>query len=128
MPNPEKIPEKIETQYFKFAEPPNQMVLESSEKLESITIAYETYGKLNEQKSNAILVLHALSGDAHAAGLRKGDQTPGWWNDLVGPAKGIDTNKYFVVCSNVLGGCMGTTGPSSTNRKTGKPYGTDFPI
>jgi homoserine O-acetyltransferase len=96
--------------------------LESGEKLGPITLAYETYGELNAQKSNAILVVHALSGDAHAAGSN------GWWENLIGPGKGIDTNKYFVVCSNVIGGCRGSTGPSSTNPKTGKPYGLSFPL
>ena len=91
-------------------------------------MAYETYGCLNEQKSNAILILHALSGDAHAARLSEQDPTPGWWESMIGPGKGLDTNKYFVICSNVLGGCKGSTGPSSANLKTGKPYGTDFPI
>ena len=91
-------------------------------------MAYETYGRLNEQKSNAILVLHALSGDAHAARLSEQEPTPGWWDSMIGPGKGLDTNKYFVICSNILGGCKGSTGPSSNNPKTGKPYGTDFPI
>ncbi len=98
------------------------MPLESGEKLGPITLAYETYGTLNKQKTNAILVLHALSGDAHAAGAG------GWWDSLIGPGKGLDTNKYLVICSNVIGGCKGSTGPSSTNPKTGKPYGADFPI
>ena len=96
--------------------------MESSEKLGPITLAYETYGKLNPQKSNAILILHALTGDAHAAGAG------GWWENLIGPGKGIDTDKYFVVCSNVLGGCKGSTGPESINPKTAKPYGLDFPL
>jgi homoserine O-acetyltransferase/O-succinyltransferase len=96
--------------------------LESGEKLGPITFAYETYGKLNSDKSNAILVLHAFSGDAHVAG------EGGWWSNLIGSGKGIDTDKYFVICSNVIGGCRGSTGPSSTNPKTGTPYGTDFPI
>ncbi len=111
-----------ETKHFTFANPPEELGLESGEKLGPITLAYETYGKLNDQKSNVILVLHALSGDAHAAGA------DGWWGSLIGPGKGLDTNKYFVICSNVIGGCKGSTGPSSTNPKTGKPYGTDFPI
>ena len=93
---------------------PNELTLESGEKLGPITLAYETYGKLNAQKSNAILVLHALSGDAHAAG------PDGWWENLIGQGKGIDTNKYFVICSNVIGGCKGSTGPSSINPKTGQ--------
>jgi homoserine O-acetyltransferase/O-succinyltransferase len=96
--------------------------LESGEKLGPITLAYETYGELNPQKSNGILVLHALSGDAHAAGSR------GWWENLIGKGKGIDTDKYFVICSNVIGGCRGSTGPSSINPKTKKPYGLSFPI
>jgi homoserine O-acetyltransferase len=114
--------EKSELQTFTFAYPPAELILESGEKLGPITLVYETYGELNAQKSNAILVLHALSGDAHAAGAN------GWWESLIGPGKGLDTNKYFVICSNVIGGCQGSTGPSSTNPKTGKPYGTDFPL
>jgi homoserine O-acetyltransferase/O-succinyltransferase len=120
--------ENVETKTFTFANPPEDLVLESGEKLGPITLAYETYGTINEQKSNAILVLHALSGDAHAAGLRKGDKVPGWWDNLIGPGKGIDTDKYFVICSNVLGGCKGSTGPSSVNPKTQKPYGANFPL
>ena len=96
--------------------------MESGEKLGPITLAYETYGKLNAEKSNAILVLHALSGDAHAAG------PDGWWENLIGQGKGIDTDKYFVICSNVIGGCKGSTGPSSIDHKTGKPYGLSFPL
>ena len=115
-------PGTSEQKQFTFAYPPNELVLESGEKLGPITLAYETYGKLNTQKSNAVLVLHALSGDAHAAGAN------GWWDSFIGPGKGLDTNKYFVICSNVIGGCQGSTGPSSQNPKTGKPYGTDFPL
>ena len=110
------------TQTYTFACPPEELTLESGEKLGPITLAYETYGKLNVQKSNAIMVLHALSGDAHVAG------SGGWWENLIGPGKGIDTDKYFVVCSNVIGGCKGSTGPSSINPKTGKPYGLSFPL
>ena len=117
----------VETQYYTF-DSPAELVLESGEKLEPITLAYETYGKLNQQKSNAILVVHALSGDAHAAGFHKGDKGTGWWNEMIGPGKALDTKKYFVICSNVLGGCRGSTGPSLINPKTGKPYGTEFPI
>jgi homoserine O-acetyltransferase len=73
------------------------------------------------------LTVHALSGDAHAAGFHKGDEKPGWWEDMIGPGKAFDTNKYFIICSNVLGGCKGTTGPSSINPETGKKYGLDFP-
>jgi len=117
----------VETKYYTFSEP-ECLTLESGEKLEPVTLAYETYGKLNKRKSNAILVLHALSGDAHAAGFHKGDRRPGWWDSMIGPGKALDTEKYFVICSNVIGGCKGSTGPSSINPKTEKPYGLEFPI
>ena len=104
------------------------LALESGETLGPITLAYETYGKLNEDKSNAILVLHALSGDAHVAGRSSDDGAVGWWDSLIGHGKGIDTDKYFVVCSNVIGGCKGSTGPSSVNPKTGNLHGLDFPL
>ncbi len=110
-----------QTRRYSFAKPPDEFTLESGEKLGPITLAYETYGKLNAEKSNAILILHAFSGDSHVAG------EGGWWSDLVGPGKGIDTDRYFVICSNVLGGCKGSTGPSSVNPETGKPYGLSFP-
>ena len=118
----------VETKYFTFANPPDELMLESGQKLGPITLAYETYGSLNEQKSNAILVCHSLTNDAHAAGSYANDENPGWWNSLIGPGKAFDTDKYFVICSNVIGGCKGSTGPSSVNPKTGKPYGLDFPI
>jgi homoserine O-acetyltransferase len=118
----------VQTNYFQCASPPDDLMLECGEKLGPITIAYETYGQLNEQKSNAVLILHALSGDAHAAGHHKGDEKTGWWDDMIGPGKAFDTDRYFVICSNVLGGCQGTTGPSSINPKTDKPYGLDFPL
>jgi homoserine O-acetyltransferase len=102
--------------------------LESGEKIGTTTLAYETYGTLNKDRTNAILIPHALSGDAHVAGTHLGEKSPGWWDDMVGPGKGIDTDKYFVVCSNVLGGCKGSTGPSSINPRTGKPYGLEFPL
>ena len=120
--------ENVGTKYFTFAHPPEEIALGSGEKLGPVTLAYETYGKLNAQKSNAVLVLHALSGDAHVAGLSKDDASIGWWDNLIGSAKGVDTNDYFVICSNVIGGCKGSTGPSSINPKTGKPYGLDFPL
>jgi len=100
----------VQAQYFTF----NGFKLESGEELTPVTLAYETYGVLNEKKSNAVLILHALSGDAHAAG---------WWDSMIGPGKAFDTDKYFVICSNVLGGCKGSSGPSSINPKTGKRYG-----
>lgn len=118
----------VETKNFTFAGPPNEMVLESGEKLGPITLAYETYGELNKDKTNAILVEHALSGDAHAAGFHKGEDKPGWWDSMIGPGKALDTKKYFVICSNIIGGCKGSTGPSSINPKTNKPYALGFPI
>lgn len=118
----------VETKHITFAKPPGELALASGERLGPITVAYETYGKLNAQASNTILVLHALSGDAHAAGFHEGDENPGWWDAMIGPGKALDTEKYFVICSNVLGGCKGSTGPSSINPKTGTPYGLEFPI
>jgi homoserine O-acetyltransferase len=111
----------VETQYYIYAGPGKEHKLESGEKLGPITLAYETYGKLNKEKTNAILALHALSGDAHAAGVHSGQDNKGWWDDMIGPGKAFDTNRYFVICSNVIGGCKGSTGPSSINEATGKP-------
>jgi homoserine O-acetyltransferase/O-succinyltransferase len=94
-----------------------------------ITVAYEMYGKMNADQSNVILVLHALSGSAHAAGYwTKEDKKPGWWDMMIGPGKALDTNLYCVICSNVFGGCYGTTGPSSINPRTQRPYGMSFPV
>jgi homoserine O-acetyltransferase/O-succinyltransferase len=118
----------VETRYFTFAEPPHEMRLVHGGCLGPVTLAYETYGELNPQRSNAILILHALSGDAHAAGFHTGDHKPGWWDEMIGPGKGFDTNRYFVICSNVIGGCMGSTGPSSIDPRTGAPFALDFPI
>jgi len=119
----------VEKRFFTFAEPPDELILESGARLGPVTICYETYGELNPDKSNAILILHALSGDSHVAGYYSEDSPkPGWWDIMVGPGKGIDTNRYFVICSNILGSCMGSTGPSSMNHKTNYPYGLDFPV
>lgn len=117
----------VETKYFTFAED-TPLSLESGETLGPVTLAYETYGTLSSDRSNAILILHALSGDAHAAGLHAGESGPGWWDAMIGPGKAFDTDKYFVICSNVIGGCKGSTGPASLNPRTGRPYGTDFPF
>ncbi|MCP4374831.1 MAG: homoserine O-acetyltransferase [bacterium] len=95
--------------------------------LDEVTVVYETWGQLNEARDNAVWVCHALSGDSHVAQHDESDD-PGWWDIAIGPGKAIDTDKYFVICPNVLGGCRGTTGPKSINPKTGKPYGQDFPI
>lgn len=113
---------------YQFAFPPDELTLENGEKLGPITVAYETYGELNAQRSNAVLILHALTGDAHAAGFHLGEEKPGWWDDMIGPGKAFDTDQYFVICSNILGGCKGTTGPCSIHPKTGKRYGLDFPL
>lgn len=115
----------VETKFFNIDEP---FILESGKSLEKITVAYETYGELNNEKNNAILVCHALTGDAHAAGWHKGARKPGWWEMVIGPGKVLDSEKYFIICSNVLGGCKGTTGPSSINPETNKEYGLDFPV
>src|SRR5512140_3279692 len=101
--------------------------LDNGGKLTAVEVAYETYGTLNAAKSNAILVLHAFSGDAHAAGINH-EGKPGWWDNMIGPHKGFDTDRYFVICANVLGGCRGTTGPSSINPATGCPYAMSFPV
>src|ERR1700732_501675 len=93
-----------------------------------LTIAYQTYGELNADKSNAILVCHALTGDQHVANKHPVTGKPGWWETMVGPGRPLDTNQYFIICANVIGGCMGSTGPASTNPATGKPWGLDFPI
>lgn len=119
----------VQTQTVRLVEPDQPLELECGKKLAPIDVAYETYGQLNEAGDNAILICHALSGNAHVAGYNSpDDRKPGWWDNMVGPGKAIDTNQYFVICSNFLGGCAGTTGPSSINPATGKPYGLDFPI
>ncbi|MGA3040700.1 MAG: homoserine O-acetyltransferase [Bryobacteraceae bacterium] len=104
------------------------IALDGGATLAPVEVAYETYGTLNAQKSNAILILHAFSGDAHAAGVSPESGKPGWWDNMIGPGKAFDTNKYFAICSNVLGGCRGTTGPASINPATGCPYAMSFPV
>ena len=102
---------------------------ESGDTLPEFTLRYETYGQLNADRSNAILICHALSGDHHCAGIHSlGDRKPGWWNNMIGPGKPVDTNRYFVICSNCLGGCQGSTGPKSVNPATGRSYNLDFPL
>jgi len=105
------------------------ILLQCGETLPSHELIYETYGTLNSDRSNAILVCHALSGDHHAAGIHSNDdRKPGWWDSCIGPGKAIDTNRYFVVCSNNLGGCRGSTGPNTINPASGELYGPDFPM
>ena len=104
----------------------DSFTVETGTTLLAVDVAYETYGRLNEARTNAILILHAFSGDAHAAGL-DAEGKKGWWDNMIGPGKGFDTDKYFVICANVLGGCKGTTGPSSTRPFTSEPYAMTFP-
>lgn len=111
-----------------FFQPPHGLVLSSGQRFGPITVAYETYGRLNPEGDNAILILHALTGDSHVASHGPDDPREGWWEPLVGPGRAFDTSRYFVVCANVLGGCQGTTGPSSLNPATGRPYGMSFPV
>jgi homoserine O-acetyltransferase len=107
----------------------NSLLLECGKQLKGFEMVYETYGELNTEKSNAVLVCHALSGNHHAAGYYEDSgEKPGWWNSLIGPNKAINTNKYFIVSPNNLGGCHGTTGPKSINPKTGRIYGPHFPV
>ena len=118
-----------EKKYLQLFYPPEEMILESGAKLGPITIAYETLGRLNQKRDNVVLVCHALSGSSHVAGYYSAaEKKPGWWDNMAGQGKGIDTDKYFVICSNILGSCYGSTGPSSINPKTGKPYGLSFPL
>ncbi len=119
----------VETKTVRVVEQQSPLQLECGKSLGPVDVAYETYGRLNADKSNVIYICHALSGNAHVAGKNNpGDRKAGWWDNMVGPGKAIDTDKYFVICSNCLGGCSGTTGPSEINPDTGKKYGLEFPI
>ncbi|VAX42193.1 Homoserine O-acetyltransferase [hydrothermal vent metagenome] len=119
----------VETHQVILFKSPDLLHTECGAQLESVTVAYETYGTLSPKKDNAIFVCHALTGDAHAAGWHSEEsKKPGWWEGFVGPGLGIDTNKYFVICANTLGGCSGTTGPGSINPSTNVRYGLDFPV
>jgi homoserine O-acetyltransferase/O-succinyltransferase len=103
--------------------------LEGGGALDEVTLAYETWGTLSDAADNAVLVCHALTGDSHAVGRTgPGHPTPGWWDGLIGPGRGLDTDRFFVVCANVLGGCQGSTGPASPDPRTGRPYGSRFPV
>ena len=129
---------KIETQFFEFHDPKNPLTLSCGTALERYTLAYESYGELNADRSNAILLFHAMTGSHHAAGIntdvpgldgRWTDELhEGWWHGFVGPGKALDTNKYCVLCANYLGGCYGSTGPASINPATGQPWGPTFPV
>ena len=115
---------------FTFGETPEDALeLSCGSKLRNVNLRYECAGTLNEDRSNAILILHALTGDAHVCGRHTPeDRKPGWWDEMIGPGKYVDTNRYLIVCSNVIGGCAGSTGPQSINPDTGKPYNLDFPV
>ncbi len=104
------------------------LVLDSGETIAPVEVAFETYGTLNAAASNAVFICHALTGDAHAAGHHGDPERPGWWDVMIGPGKAVDTDRFFVVTPNLLGGCQGTTGPSSVNPATGEPYGLRFPL
>src|SRR5579863_1181962 len=106
----------------------DSIALEGGTTLSPVEVAYETYGHLNADRSNAVLIAHAFTGDAHAAGISHETGKPGWWDNMIGPGKAFDTDRYFVICSNVLGGCQGTTGPSSINPATGRAYALSFPV
>ncbi|MBC8076678.1 MAG: homoserine O-acetyltransferase, partial [Chloroflexales bacterium] len=123
---PEKLTDLVVARSATWQEP---LHLEGGATLAPVTIAYEQYGELNAARDNVVLVLHALSGDAHVAGkLSSEDRRPGWWDGMIGPGKPFDTDRYCVICSNVLAGCKGSTGPSSVNPATNRPYGSDFPV
>ena len=129
--------EQTKTQFYHFNNKESPFELKCDEHLSSFTLAYEVYGELSEKKDNAVLLFHALSASQHAAGINENvdDLTVewdkecqiGWWNEFIGPGKALDTNKYFIICANYLGGCYGSTGPGSENPETGIPYGSDFP-
>jgi homoserine O-acetyltransferase len=123
--NSRKLPEATDSLVFRSSEP---LPLDNGRALPSFEIAYQTYGTLNESRSNAVLVCHALTSDQHVANLHPITGKPGWWETIVGPGKPVDTERYFVICSNVLGGCMGSSGPSSIDPAAGKPYGLQFPV
>ncbi len=114
----------VETQSVTFL----ALALDCGLTLMNVDVAYETYGTLNAERTNAILVMHGFSGDAHAAGTHRETGQPGWWSSMIGSKLGFDTDRYFVICSNVLGGCRGTTGPGSIDPSLGQPYGMRFPV
>lgn len=120
--------ELVRTQCAELFDDEHPLVLESGEQLAPVHVAYETYGRLNDDGSNVILICHALTANAHAAGKKSAiDKTAGWWDALIGPGRAFDTDRYFVVCPNILGSCYGTTGPASINPATGELYRLEFP-
>lgn len=119
---------RVETQRAVLFTESDPLVFESGATLGPVEVAYETYGRLNADRTNAVFICHALTGDANAAGYHSDPSRPGWWDNIIGPGKPVDTDRYFVVCANLLGGCQGTTGPSSIDPATGRPYGLRFPL
>ncbi|MEI8351010.1 MAG: homoserine O-acetyltransferase [bacterium] len=127
-PNPDTALGLVETRTVQVPLPPGGLTLENGGVLPELVVAYEAYGNLSPARDNVVFICHALTGDAHAAGCHSpDDRTPGWWDDMIGPGKGLDTNHFHVICANILGGCKGTTGPASINPATGQPYGAAFP-
>ena len=119
----------VDPQSYVFGSQEDPLVLDSGHTLGPVELIYETYGTPNEARTNAILICHALSGDAHAAGIHDPhDKRVGWWDVMIGPGKAFDTDRYWVICANVIGGCKGSSGPRTTNPATGRPYGSDFPL
>jgi homoserine O-acetyltransferase/O-succinyltransferase len=118
----------VETQRVVLATQDDPLPLTSGRKLDHVEVAFETYGELSADRDNAVFVCHALTGDAHAAGHHGDRSRRGWWDNIIGPGRPLDTDRFHVVCANLLGGCQGTTGPSSTDPDTGRPYGMDFPL
>jgi homoserine O-acetyltransferase len=120
---------QVAPQHFVFGSPEDPLVLDSGRTLGPVELVYEIYGQPNAARTNAILICHALSGDAHAAGIHDPhDKRVGWWDGMIGPGKAFDTDRYWVICANVIGGCKGSTGPGSTNPETGRPFGSGFPL
>ena len=118
----------VETQRAVLASASDPLVMRRGGRLEHVEVAYETYGSLNAARDNAIFVTHALTGNANAAGLHLGEKKRGWWDNMIGPGKPVDTDRFFVISPNILGGCSGTTGPLSLDPATGRAYGLDFPM
>ena len=118
----------VETRSATLFDPTNPLQLTRGATLAPVEVAYETYGTLSPARDNAVFICHALTGDAHAAGYHAGADRPGWWDNLIGPGRPLDTDRLYVVCANLLGGCQGTTGPSTIDPSTGRAYGLDFPL
>lgn len=119
---------QVATRKVRLFTPQAPLALASGATLSEVEVAYETYGELNERADNAVFICHALTGDAHAAGHHAGAKRPGWWDNFIGPGRAIDTDRWFVICANMLGGCQGTTGPSSPMPGQDRAYGLDFPL